>query len=215
LFGSDDEDDVKKIAKNASEAEEGDIQANKGIKESADKDDDNLFGSDADDSGSEGAHSDDQRKKDHRERTGGNGESAGDSPMHSQGTDTLDEILGYAEKSAQSKMRSSSNLCLKTPHNFSGTTAYYLRTPNFIKINALPFTRETHNVQSEKVKFGKATSVIRWRYRQDNAGNIVRDSSGQPLKQSNARLVKWSDGTYQCIVGNEVFKIETPILQNW
>ena len=43
----------------------------------------------------------------------------------------------------------------------------------------------------------------------------MKDAQGNPLRESNARLVKWSDGSYQMVVGTEVFRVETPSLQNW
>lgn len=42
---------------------------------------------------------------------------------------------------------------------------------------------------------------IRWRYKTDDNGNLVRDDFGQPVVESNAKLVKWSDDTYQLYVG--------------
>ena len=84
-----------------------------------------------------------------------------------------------------------------------------------MKIQPAPFESSTHDVESEKCNFGKATAVIRWRFRRDSSGSIMKDAQGNPLRESNARLVKWSDGSYQMVVGTEVFRVETPSLQNW
>ena len=31
----------------------------------------------------------------------------------------------------------------------------------------------------------------------------IRDGTGKPLRESNARIVRWSDGTYQLYIGSE------------
>jgi len=43
----------------------------------------------------------------------------------------------------------------------------------------------------------KVENTIRWRK--------ITDASGNETTQSNARIVKWSDGTQSLIVGNEKF----------
>lgn len=42
-------------------------------------------------------------------------------------------------------------------------------------------------------------NTIRWRYSQDESGNEIRES--------NARIVKWSDGTMSLYLGGEIFDI--------
>ena len=52
-------------------------------------------------------------------------------------------------------------------------------------------------------------NTIRWRYGKDQEGNEI--------KESNARIVKWSDGSLSLHLGNEIFDIfKMPIegLQN-
>ena len=48
-------------------------------------------------------------------------------------------------------------------------------------------------------------NTIRWRYSQDESGNDIRES--------NARLVKWSDGTMSLYLGSEIFDIHRQPLQ--
>ena len=52
---------------------------------------------------------------------------------------------------------------------------------------------------------GGATSVIRWRYKTDYKGDVELDNDGQPIKESNARLVKLKNGTYKLLVGDATF----------
>jgi RNA polymerase-associated protein LEO1 len=53
--------------------------------------------------------------------------------------------------------------------------------------------------------------MIRWRYQTDKVtGEIVRvGRSGEPVRESNARVVKWSDGSYTLHVGREVLEVDT------
>ena len=48
-------------------------------------------------------------------------------------------------------------------------------------------------------------NTIRWRYSTDESGNEIRES--------NARLVKWSDGTMSLYLGSEIFDIYRQPLQ--
>jgi RNA polymerase-associated protein LEO1 len=50
----------------------------------------------------------------------------------------------------------------------------------------------------------KVENTIRWRYEKDNEGNIV--------KQSNARIVKWSDGRYYNYYSTTTIKLIILIL---
>ncbi|PIO56489.1 hypothetical protein TELCIR_22111, partial [Teladorsagia circumcincta] len=46
-----------------------------------------------------------------------------------------------------------------------------------------------------------AENTIRWRFAQDADGNVV--------KESNTRIVRWSDGTMSMVIGKEVFDVES------
>jgi hypothetical protein len=183
--------------------------------------DDNLFGSDDDNDDDDNADDDKQQNR-RLSKVGAskqNSQSSTVSTTVSTASDNLDAILGFSEKSTASgaNKKDYSKFCLPLPYDFSNSTAYYLRTPNFIKIQTQSFDVETHDEmreQDERAKFGKATAVIRWRFKRDGAGKMMIGPDGRPLKESNAKLVKWSDGSLMCIVGGETFKIETPPLQN-
>lgn len=218
MFGSDDEQDDVKVTDSTDKMDvESDVKADDSPV--SDNKDDNLFGSDDEGSDKEtksessshpiqSKHSDSIMRRDREGGSMAGGDSQG-------GGDELDEILGLVDKNPNAaKPRSSSTLCLRAPYTFNNSTAFYLRTPNFIKISTQAFDRSTYDVKEEKAAFGKATAVIRWRFRHDDQGGLLYGPDGQPLRQSNAKLVKWSDGSLQCIVGNEVFKVETPPLQN-
>ena len=52
---------------------------------------------------------------------------------------------------------------------------------------------------------GGATNIIRWRYKLDHNGEIELDNNNEPIKESNARLVKLQNGTYKLLVGDAIF----------
>jgi RNA polymerase-associated protein LEO1 len=57
---------------------------------------------------------------------------------------------------------------------------------------------------------GYVNNMIRWRYKYspDDDTQISRDGDGNPLRESNTRLVKWSDGTYTLHVGQELLEVD-------
>ena len=40
----------------------------------------------------------------------------------------------------------------------------------------------------------KVENTIRWRTLKDADGNDLKDEFGKPVRESNARVVRWSDG---------------------
>jgi len=50
-------------------------------------------------------------------------------------------------------------------------------------------------------------NTVRWRYARDEHGNMTYDELGNQLKESNARVVRWSDGRYSsCFSGSINYK---------
>lgn len=45
----------------------------------------------------------------------------------------------------------------------------------------------------------RVENTIRWRTLKDDEGNEIKDEFGVQKRESNARVVKWSDGRYKCI----------------
>ena len=53
----------------------------------------------------------------------------------------------------------------------------------------------------------KVENTIRWRYGIDK-------ETGQPKKESNARVVRWSDGSLSLHLGSEIFDVHKQPLQS-
>ncbi|KAF4101624.1 RNA polymerase-associated protein LEO1 [Onychostoma macrolepis] len=96
-----------------------------------------------------------------------------------------------------------------------GSELYFVKLPNFLSVEPRPFDPQYYEDEFEdeemldeegrtRLKL-KVENTIRWRSRRDEEGN--------ELKESNARIVKWSDGSMSLHLGNEVFDVYKAPLQ--
>ncbi|XP_031201357.1 RNA polymerase-associated protein LEO1-like isoform X2 [Mastomys coucha] len=98
-----------------------------------------------------------------------------------------------------------------------GSELYFVKLPRFLRIEPKPFDPQHYEdefedekvlCEEDKVRLKlKVENTIRWR--------ICRDREGSKTKESNARIVKWSDGSMTLHLGKEVFDIfKTPLQDN-
>ena len=96
--------------------------------------------------------------------------------------------------------------------------SYFARVPAFLTLEPHPFDSEkflseveeqiSNNTNDEKSRLKlKNENTIRWKYSRDV-------NSGTMIKQSNARFVKWSDGSMSLQLGNEMFDVNTKPYQD-
>uniref|UniRef100_UPI00398F1B91 RNA polymerase-associated protein LEO1 n=1 Tax=Pristiophorus japonicus TaxID=55135 RepID=UPI00398F1B91 len=96
-----------------------------------------------------------------------------------------------------------------------GNDLYFVKLPNFLSVEPRPFDSQYYEDEFEdeemldeegrtRLKL-KVENTIRWRVRKDEEGN--------DLRESNARIVKWSDGSMSLHLGNEVFDVYKAPLQ--
>ena len=86
---------------------------------------------------------------------------------------------------------------------------HIVKLPNLVGINPHAYNRVTHDRDKEEEEYrGYVHNMIRWRYKTDDDGEVVRDEHGNPIRESNTRLVKWSDGSYTLHVGTEVLEMD-------
>lgn len=89
-----------------------------------------------------------------------------------------------------------------------GSELFFVKMPNFLSIERKPFDPSMYEDEMEedevldeegraRLKL-KVENTIRWRFRKDEDGNEV--------KESNARVVRWSDGSTSLLLG-EVFDV--------
>ena len=90
-----------------------------------------------------------------------------------------------------------------------------MKLPNFLSVETRPFDPETYEDEIDeeetldeegraRLKL-KVENTIRWREVMDKEGNVK--------KESNARLVRWSDGSYSLHLGSEIFDVYKQPLQ--
>jgi RNA polymerase-associated protein LEO1 len=97
------------------------------------------------------------------------------------------------------------NICIPKTERLSENPHLILKLPGFVKIQPTPFSQESYNASFERKIYSGATAMMRWRYKLNPSGEIACDAKGNPIRESNSRMVKYSDGTYQLLIGDEAF----------
>eukprot|EP00934_Nitzschia_sp_Nitz4_P003322 Nitzschia sp. Nitz4//scaffold170_size48074//41907//43334//NITZ4_007113-RA/size48074-processed-gene-0.15-mRNA-1//1//CDS//3329538664//3312//frame0 len=84
------------------------------------------------------------------------------------------------------------------------------KLPNLVAIQPEPFDEDNYLPDDEEVQYkGYVHNMIRWRYKKDKDGQLIRSDDGSLTRESNTRLVQWSDGSFTLHIGNEAFDIQT------
>ncbi|KAI8816338.1 Leo1-like protein-domain-containing protein [Fimicolochytrium jonesii] len=84
---------------------------------------------------------------------------------------------------------------------------YIAKLPHFMNVEHRPFDPDTWDEEDDAATLERAgdeavssvqlENTLRWR--------SVRDENGEESKESNARLVRWSDGSFSLVLGGEFF----------
>lgn len=88
-----------------------------------------------------------------------------------------------------------------------------LRFPKSMGVTSSAFDPTTFNEEEENEMLkkndmsGANDTLIRFRFKRGENGEILRDEYGKPLLEANARIVEWSDGSRTMHIGKEVFNI--------
>uniref|UniRef100_A0A6P7H0P6 Another transcription unit protein n=1 Tax=Diabrotica virgifera virgifera TaxID=50390 RepID=A0A6P7H0P6_DIAVI len=96
-----------------------------------------------------------------------------------------------------------------------GRDIHFVKLPNFLSVETRPFDPETYEDEIDeeetldeegraRLKL-KVENTIRWKESMDDEGNMK--------KESNARIVRWSDGSYSLHLGSEIFDVYKQPLQ--
>jgi len=153
---------------------------------------DDLFGSD-EDKNSEEENSDDNRNNIiSRERSRSRSRSRSESRSRS----------GSRSPSLEKKIVSIDvSIANLEPPSTDNSNIYLAKLPNFLDIEPEPFDPLTYKgVEEEEARLRE--NVIRWRYKKDKNNNYLPDQ-----KESNARFIKWSDGSLSLLLGDEMFEV--------
>ncbi|KAH9479487.1 RNA polymerase-associated protein LEO1 [Psilocybe cubensis] len=93
---------------------------------------------------------------------------------------------------------------------------WVIRMPNFVKVDTKPFHPDTYvGPDEEEALVGAAArekantiklkvgNMLRWRW--------TKDATGEDRKESNSRIIRWSDGSLSLRLGKELFDIDQSI----
>jgi len=91
----------------------------------------------------------------------------------------------------------------ETPAPSATAKAAVLRVPKFVAFEQSPWDPD-----KPQKEYDEGQAVLRWRLEKDIlTGESMLDENNKPRWTSNGRLVKWSDGSMQLIVGSERYDI--------
>ncbi|GMF64829.1 unnamed protein product [Phytophthora lilii] len=198
LFSDDSEDEDEDKA--------GDASPKKESPSSKDKEMEDLFGSDYD-SEEEEFKASGVKESPARDGRGNEdlfGDEAGDRAA-SGGADG--DNNGYSDKM----------WLPKTPKAPKTAKYFTSKMPNILRLVTEPYTKESIRAEMENPSDETLyRNYVRWRYKRDSAtGRVMLDeNTGLPLRESNAKLVQWEDGTFSMFVGKEALTLSRQKLAN-
>ncbi|KAF1779025.1 Leo1-like protein [Phytophthora cactorum] len=184
--------DPDKLFSDDSDEEEED---NKEEKEEKDKEMEDLFGSDYD--------SEEEEFK---------ASGVKESPARDGGRSNEDLFRDEADNGY------SDNMWLPRTPKAPKTAKYFIsKMPNILRLVPEPYTKEA--IRAEMDNPSDETlyrNYVRWRYKRDPAtGRVLLDDETKlPLRESNAKLVQWEDGTFSMFVGKEALTLSRQKLAN-
>ncbi|KAL7679456.1 putative leo1-like protein [Plasmopara halstedii] len=112
----------------------------------------------------------------------------------------------------------SDNMWLPRTPKAPNTTKYFIsKMPNILRFVPEPYTKE--GIRAEMENSSDETlyrNYVRWRYKRDPvSGRVLLDEETKlPLRESNAKLVQWEDGTFSMFVGKEALAMSRQKLAN-
>ncbi|CAP26298.2 Protein CBG06074 [Caenorhabditis briggsae] len=168
----------------------------------------NLFG---DVSGSSDDDSDSEKKP----RESDTRARLSDSDAESRGS--LNELQGIVmanpdeiEEKEKEEVHDTEMLSGRVSLEFAEEAPYYVRMPNFLSVATHPFDPQHYEEDEDddqakmdeegrtRLKL-RVENTLRWRIR--------KDENGEEIRESNAKIVKWEDGTMSLYLGNEIFDV--------
>lgn len=162
-----------------------------------------------------------QRKQSESEHSVGSLSQSG-SPFRSRSRspDTLDNANEKEHSEERAKTPTETRIDVEIPRISLGgdlwKDIHFVKLPNFLSVDLKPFDRDTYEDEIDeeetldeegrqrlKLKVG---NTIRWRKYINDKGETVQDS--------NARFIRWSDGSLSLHLGSEIFDVYKQPLQN-
>lgn len=97
-----------------------------------------------------------------------------------------------------------------------GRDIHFVKLPNFLSVDTRPFDPENYEDEIDEEETLDEEGRQRLKLK---VGNTIRwrryiDDKGETVQESNARFVKWSDGSLSLHLGSEIFDVYKQPLQN-
>jgi len=117
---------------------------------------------------------------------------------------------GSPKKSGERISRTQNVTVLEADRPEDGTSLHMTKLPNVVAIQPTAFDEAEYDEKEEEEQYkGYMHNMVRWRYKKDENGELVRNGvDGSLIRESNTKLVKWSDGSYTLHIGKEAFDIQ-------
>mmetsp|Transcript_20899 Transcript_20899/g.30962 ORF Transcript_20899/g.30962 Transcript_20899/m.30962 type:complete len:510 (+) Transcript_20899:116-1645(+) len=138
------------------------------------------------------------------------GKKKGEDEDDAEFDDTGAEIVGSAapkKDKPKSVKRLKTMTVVETTRPKSDVSLHMMKLPNLVGIQPDAFEHDSFSAATEEKEYkGHVHNMIRWRYKRNEDGELIRNSSTKQLeRESNTRLVKWEDGSMTLHIGSEVF----------
>eukprot|EP00536_Pseudo-nitzschia_multiseries_P000384 jgi/Psemu1/321573/estExt_fgenesh1_pg.C_50032 len=127
-----------------------------------------------------------------------------------RGGNDLEGGTGGQERSAARINRTQHATVFSADRPGEGTSLHMTKMPNVVAIQPSAFDEAEYDEKNEQEEYkGYVHNMIRWRYKRDQNGTLVREGAdGSLVRESNTKLVKWSDGSFTLHIGKEAFDIQ-------
>lgn len=119
--------------------------------------------------------------------------------------------ISDTKKKSRERMNRTQNVTvLKADRPEEAISLHMTKLPNVVAIQHTAFDEIEYDENEEEEQYkGYMHNMVRWRYVRDENGNLVRDGEdGSLVRESNTKLVKWSDGSFTLHIGKEAFDIQ-------
>lgn len=113
------------------------------------------------------------------------------------------------KKPAPPKVDPKTMVVLQPERPSSSTSLHVTKLPNLVGIQPEAFDPSTYSAAAEEKEYkGFVNDMVRWRYKKDKNGEMLRDDEGNLLRESNTRLVQWEDGSFTLHIGKEALNMD-------
>lgn len=207
LFGDEDEEEEEVVEEVTMKDDEVVVKRKRPLEEEDEDDDDNED------------EDDDEKEKPSMEALFGeeeDEESRQDDEEKSSREKKIADLFGEEEEDEDEEMasenvlesRDDSMVFPKVPEPPIGAKTVLFHVPKFLSFESEPMPEHVDDSLSSPTH-----SVARWRWKREViSGEIERDADGEPIRESNTRLVKWKNGKLQLLVGDVRFDVvERPV----